>query len=211
MFDTAGLVERGAVDQAPRLFHKGEQQIPEGVEIARVSATGNRYAQTKHLEAKLVAEGAAMGADFVVATHQEVLKDQWERISGSRRGLVPGVIKLVSGHADTVTISRPVLHGMACRRATASLGAIVDNNGEVKFVRRGSAAEEAGLQEGMQLLAINETFIQSDRFVFAREVFSRNPGDMVQIDAITADRRKVRIAVRLEKPAEIGLPVFSKK
>ena len=193
----------------PELFRKGEQQTPEGIVIAKVTAAGNVYANRQQLEAKLVAEAAAVGADYVVATHQEVLKDKV--VHHPHSGLIGLALNVAQGTGDMTVMGRPVLHGVACRRASASLGAVVDQDGRVQYVRSESAAERAGLREGMRLLAINENFIHSDEFVFAREVFARNPGDVVQIDAITPGSEKVRVAVMLEKPVTSPRLASSKK
>jgi len=201
MLSNAELGGRAEANQAPTFFRKGEHQIPEGIVIANVSAEGNVYAQPQHLAAKLLAEGAAIGADFVVATHQEVLRDKvvYHRPSG----LLGIALTAAQGTGDMSVLSRPILHGVAYRRAKASLGAELDGNGIVQYVRRGSAAEQAGLKEGMRLLAINATFIGADRFVLAREVFSRNPGDVVEVDAIAADGEKLRLSVVLGEPAQL--------
>jgi hypothetical protein len=199
ILSSAELLERGEANQVPEFFRKGEHQIPEGVVIAKVSAEGNVYAQPQHLEARLLAEGAAIGADFVVATHQEVLRDKVVHHRPS--GLIGIALRVAQGTGDMSVISRPVLHGVACRRAKASLGAELDADGLVQYVRRGSAAERAGLKEGMRLLAINEAFMRADEFVLDREVFSRNPGDVVEVDAIAADGEKLRLSVELGEPA----------
>lgn len=201
MLSSAELVGQEDADKAPEFFRKGEHSIPEGIVIAKVSAEGNAYAQPQHLDAKLLAEAAAIGADFVVATHQEVLKDKvvYHRSSG----LLGIALKAAQGTGDMSVLSRPVLHGLAYRRAKASLGAELDDDGVVQYVRRDSAAEQAGLSEGMRLLAINAAFIGADEFVLAREVFSRNPGDVVEVDVIAADGEKLRLSVVLGEPADL--------
>jgi predicted metalloprotease with PDZ domain len=81
----------------------------------------------------------------------------------------------------------------------------VDDNGNVQYVRQGSAAEKAGLKEGMRLLAINETFIRADEFVWEREILTKTPGDVVQIEVIDLDGGKVRMTAVLDeaKQAEV--------
>ena len=146
-----------ATNRLPKLFRQGDRPKTEVVVLAQVSAVGYANATNEDLETKLLAEGAAIGADCVVITREDVIRDQIA--IHPRGGLLSAAIANAQGRGDVSVISQPVLHGVACRQATSSLGALVDKNGNVQYVRQGSAAEKVGLKEGMRVLAINETFI----------------------------------------------------
>ena len=204
MTPVADLIPQSAnTNRLPKLFRQGNRPQHEVVKLAQVSAVGNAYATHEDLEAKLLAEAAAIGADCLVVTHEDVIQDQIA--IHPRGGLLSRSIMNAQGRGDMSVISKPVLYGVACRQATASLGTLVDDNGNVQYVRQGSAAEKAGLKEGMRLLAINETFIRADEFVWEREILTKTPGDVVQIEVIDLDGGKVRMTAVLDeaKQAEV--------
>lgn len=189
-----------ALDRLPRLYREGERPRVDMVPIAQVKASGNAYATRGDLEARLLAEGTAAGADYVVVTQEEVIEDRF--VVQGRSGLIGAALTAAKGTGGINVVARPVLHGVACRRATATLGAVLAPDGQVQYVRSDSPAEKAGLEEGMRLLAVNENFVQADEFVLAREISCRKPGESVQLDVATINSGKVRIAVVLGEPPQ---------
>lgn len=138
-----------ALDRLPGLYREGERPKVDIVPIAQVKASGNAYATRGDLEARLLAEGAAVGADYVVVTLEEVIEDRF--VVPGRQGLIGAALTVAQGTGGIHVIARPVLHGVACRRATASLGAVLDPDGQMQYVRSGSPAEKAGLEEGRSI------------------------------------------------------------
>lgn len=171
-----------------RLFREGEVPQRAVVRIAAVAAHGNGYAVRQTLENTLVKEAAKLGADIVIVTQGEVTRDETVGTYGG-------------GIMITNQIQRPHLYGVACRWASASMGINFDReDGNIRYVKHGSPAEEAGIKEGQKILAINGIFIGSDQYVIEREVLSKKPGETVSVELLAATGEKWVTQVTLQSP-----------
>jgi membrane-associated protease RseP (regulator of RpoE activity) len=165
-------------ESAVKLFREGEMPGRPWIRIAAVAAHGNGYADRETLEGTLIEEAATLGADLVLVTASEVTKDETIGTYGS-------------GVMMANQIQRPHLYGVACRWATARIGATWDDkDGVVQYVEQGSAAQKAGIREGHRILALNGKFIRSDPYVVEREILTKRAGEKVRVEFLGLDGRK---------------------
>lgn len=168
------------------LFREGETPPKTCIRIATVAAHGNGYATRETLEQTLVKEAAMIGAEFVVATQQQVTSDE---TVGSIYG---GVIL-------TDTIKRPHLYGVACRAATVRFGVKPDKDWTVLYVYPKTVAERAGIKEGDRVLSINGVHVLDDQYLIEKEISTRPPGTKVVVEYLTKGGDKMRKEVTLEE------------
>jgi predicted metalloprotease with PDZ domain len=154
------------------------------VYIANVAAHGNGYATMDTLENTIKEEAAKVGAELVILTNYQVSNDE---SVGSYGG----------GMFMSNQIKRPHLYGLAGVYSKVTFGIAVEDNGNIKYVKTGSSAEEAGLKEGMQLLSINGVYYQNNN-ILQQEVGSKNPGDIITIEYLdhSKEKRKATITLR---------------
>ena len=154
------------------------------IPIANIGVHGNGYANMKTLENAMKKEAAEIGAELVILTEYQISKD--ETIGSYGNGLYM-----------SEQIQRPHLYGVGAVYSKVMLGIVTESNGNIKYIIADSPAEKAGLEEGMQILAINGLFFQNNS-IMQQEVSIKNPGDTITIEYLDKSQEKQKITITLE-------------
>ncbi|MBH0031089.1 PDZ domain-containing protein [Pseudoalteromonas sp. SWYJZ98] len=155
------------------------------IELANIAAHGNGYANNEVLINTLKEEASKAGAEIVLITNKEISKDEILGTYGN-------------GVMLTNQIQRPHLYGIAAIYSKVRFGIIADNNGLIKYVTSNSAADEAGLKEGMKLLTINGRYFNNTS-IFQQEIATKKPNDIIEIEYIDNNNNKFKTKVTLKK------------
>lgn len=103
------------------------------------------------------------------------------------------------GVAITQNTQTHIMQAFICDYSEVSLGVVYDNKTfKINYIRRNSLAEKIGLKENMQLLAINQKPVAGDPFIIQREINSRKPGDVVEIEYLDLKSTKIYKRVTLK-------------
>ena len=94
-------------------------------------------------------------------------------------------------------IQRPHLYGIGAVYSKVKLGAVLEENGNIKYVIADSPADKAGLKEGMQILAINGVYYSGYQ-IWQQEGGIKNPGDVITIEYLDGTKEKRKATVTLE-------------
>ncbi|NIB41783.1 hypothetical protein HBA55_19410 [Pseudomaricurvus alkylphenolicus] len=167
-----------------QVFHQSSPPNKPYIPVANVAAHGNGYATEEVLVGTLKKEAAKVGAELVILTGSEITKDE---TVGSYGG----------GMYVASQIRRPHLYGVAAVYSKVSIGLRTENTGKIRYVASGSAAEKAGLKEGMTIVAINGIFYRGS-VVMGTEVSMKDPGETVEIEVLTHENTKKKFFVTLE-------------
>ena len=169
----------------PKLLRQGETP-PASYMLANLGAHGNGYATMPTLEGTLLKEGQKFCADYVLVVNDEVTKDE-------TIGSYSGGLMMAS------QIQRPHLYGVALRKVKGTLGLHMENDyTTVKYVTKGGPADQAGIREGMKIVAVNGQF-NANPFVISREANMREPGSVVDIEVMDGGEKR-SIPVTLGQP-----------
>lgn len=168
------------------VYHDGDSAIPAYIRLANLGSHGNGYANDEILIEKLKVSAAAMGADLIVLVRKEITSDE---TVGSYGG----------GIFISDQIKRPHMYALAGVHAKSAMGIRFDQDGKtIAYVTSGSAADKAGLKEGMRLLAINGDFF-GDRTVAEKHIFSKEPGESAEIEVADLNGEKRRFELVLQE------------
>ncbi|MEX2309809.1 MAG: PDZ domain-containing protein [Pirellulales bacterium] len=177
---------RGRADADARAHRHGRRDMRHGIHFGRATARGLTISNIER-NSIYFDRGFRQG-DVIVSLHGRPIRNEAE----FRRWLVlrPGqrvpVVMLRNGREETIYVEYPqeVVDGQVEAGGQAYLGVVFDGQARdaaiVRSVEQGSPAEQAGLQPGDMIVALNNEPVRTYRDAIAI-IRSMRPGDRVNI------------------------------